>query len=1397
MRRTIGSLAAFAVLLAAGNLARGESPQVSSTDPIQLGGGVLEITGPKDPTTPPLPAIDGLQLHLDGSDVNADGSVPEDGTSIPRWYDKSGNGFNAVAIGDPSYHADGLGDKGVVRIDGNDGFQLGNLSSSFPNAATLLVVATLHDANYNLFTTRNNDSWWRYHGNGLAYPGPFRNRRVEQYAPMPAEGSFIFEVTSDGRGWEMFQDGESLGTVAGNYDAGNDYRIGMYDDNTAEKSLLGDIAEILVYDTVLAEAERNDIRYFLQQRYDLGPLGPVTMADTPFSVIANSTLRAVTDSTASFGALTLQRGILTTSGAPTSFASTTLPASAEVTGIHAEVPTDPGPLTVGGGTLVTSGMPIAFDSTTILATATSVRFDSQTATDLGPISGGGAGNAVTVSKLGTETLTLDEANTGLTDATWRVEQGTLKLIGAESWGGAIAAELAGGTLVVAGAPGNEIVGPPDPQAYYAFDAPGDPGRDSSGQGYTAAFRNGAAWSADGVAGGAAAFDGVDDYLSAAVPVSETAYGVAMWLKTDKRNVGAFGVYDVHQGGSYDRQIALTDGNLMARLWSEEVITSSGLNLADGQWHHVVHTFGGANVPQKLYVDGFLAAQGAKAMSDFNWDRVINIGFARDAAAPFFDGMIDEVYVYDRVLNESDVLRLAGWGSLDLSATSVAVTADSTLDVRAIEDTPFAALTLRGGTVLTVTGTPVSFATTVIDLPPGESAVGINVRAETGLGVLDGGGATVNLVKTGPGALIVDRPGTGLDEATLDVREGELRAYHNGNPFGRGTLKLDGGNLLLSAGASASSSVDYPNALIVSANATLTAGPGDGGRAAPTVVRLGTATKGLTVAAGGLTLRSAGGYELDLAGGLDSPGDIVVDEGAVTFSAADNAVGTLKIAEGATGRVEQGVAVGQRLQLGQIRYDVRPGTSLTARGPDLLNDATLTLAGGRLSVSGPPIIPKDGLQLWLDAAAIEGLSDDEAVLSWPDQSGLDHHADLLGGTPRYVAHGPNGAPVVRFDGDDWLATSHNFDDLSAYSIVSVARYTGGANGRVIASRDDRNWLFGFHENQDEQWYAEGWIHKAGTGNTQWHLHAGTITGAADPRASFWKDGRLLTAGHGGSSNTTYQPGRLELGGWQGTSQMSKCEVAEILIYDRALSNDDLDVVGAYLSEKYGLATNYSDSPGGGIADQQTTHLVVTADARIDSPDAQISLGNLTVENPPAPEQPTTLTLADAAFRFQDVTAADGASIVGDLSVAGILIPGDSPGAIDVAGSLTMEGTSTYAWELGDGAADLIAVEGDLALDDGWTLEVIDAGVRLSEDDLLLFSVSGDVDLGQANLDLSGVTGPGFEGWRFDNPTVYEQLGNVYLRGVSVVPEPPVFATLALGLLALGFIVRRSRRGREAV
>ena len=219
----------------------------------------------------PLVDIGGLGLWLHagaGVQTNAGGAVT-------NWLDQSGAGHQAAppaAGAEPLLVAGALNGEPAIRFDGiDDGFLLGDLSASFPTGATLFVVCTLNaDDAYNLFSTRNNDEWWRFNGNGYEYPGVFRTTRIEAYRPsMPTTGSHIFTIESTGGAWEQWIDGLSGGAAAGDYNPGDDYRIGLADNVQPLKNLQGDIAEILIYNRALSTNERNQVGRYLTEKYDM------------------------------------------------------------------------------------------------------------------------------------------------------------------------------------------------------------------------------------------------------------------------------------------------------------------------------------------------------------------------------------------------------------------------------------------------------------------------------------------------------------------------------------------------------------------------------------------------------------------------------------------------------------------------------------------------------------------------------------------------------------------------------------------------------------------------------------------------------------------------------------------------------------------------------------------------------------------------------------------------------------------------------------------------------------------------------------------------------------------------------------------------------------------------
>ncbi len=181
--------------------------------------------------------------------------------------------------------------------------------------------------------------------------------------------------------------------------------------------------------------------------------------------------------------------------------------------------------------------------------------------------------------------------------------------------------------------------------------------------------------------GGLSFDGQDDFVSAVLNASETEYAVALWFKTTDPDCGIYGVIcqDLAPDGYADRSVYLTGRELAAKVYTATgtlELKTGGLNLADGCWHHVVHTFGASLEGEKLYADGIEQASGTVAASAFDWDERVNIGWSKHGSNPYLTGAMADVRIYNKTLSAEEVERvmrgdlLQAWSPQPLSGASL-------------------------------------------------------------------------------------------------------------------------------------------------------------------------------------------------------------------------------------------------------------------------------------------------------------------------------------------------------------------------------------------------------------------------------------------------------------------------------------------------------------------------------------------------------------------------------------------------------------------------------------------------------------------------------------------------------------------------------------------------------
>jgi hypothetical protein len=106
-----------------------------------------------------------------------------------------------------------------------------------------------------------------------------------------------------------------------------------------------------------------------------------------------------------------------------------------------------------------------------------------------------------------------------------------------------------------------------------------------------------------------------------------------------------------EGGGNDRHLIVeSDGNIYSRVWNNETIRSTGLNLTDGNFHTLLFTLGSGGT--NIYIDGNLVKHGDKTASAFDYTVTYQRIGASYIDGPKFTGDIVSYRAWDTELNAS-------------------------------------------------------------------------------------------------------------------------------------------------------------------------------------------------------------------------------------------------------------------------------------------------------------------------------------------------------------------------------------------------------------------------------------------------------------------------------------------------------------------------------------------------------------------------------------------------------------------------------------------------------------------------------------------------------------------------------------------------------------------------
>jgi len=159
-------------------------------------------------------------------------------------------------------------------------------------------------------------------------------------------------------------------------------------------------------------------------------------------------------------------------------------------------------------------------------------------------------------------------------------------------------------------------------------------------------------------GSALEFDGVDDYVSLpnVVNPGSDSFSAFVWVRLDNKE-GTDSQLILH-GGVTGRgwlyRIPSSD-KLGSYLGAESTISETAVFANTGEWHHVGLTYNGTTL--KLYIDGQENASNDVVGESSASDMLLGCHIVPSATHEYWNGLIDEVTMYDRVLSEGEIQAL--------------------------------------------------------------------------------------------------------------------------------------------------------------------------------------------------------------------------------------------------------------------------------------------------------------------------------------------------------------------------------------------------------------------------------------------------------------------------------------------------------------------------------------------------------------------------------------------------------------------------------------------------------------------------------------------------------------------------------------------------------------------
>ena len=198
-------------------------------------------------------------------------------------------------------------------------------------------------------------------------------------------------------------------------------------------------------------------------------------------------------------------------------------------------------------------------------------------------------------------------------------------------------------------------------AYWDFnEKDGDTASDSSGNGHDGTLIGDPQWTNDGYFGGGLEFDQVGDEVN--VPyhadLNQETFTITAWANVEPGSAGSRAVVSSRDEPPLSGYIFYASLNNTWQFWTGTGpvpwVGIAGPAVEHGEWEHIAGTY--ADGTMKFYVNGEFIEQIASAIV-LNSAQEFLIGAGQNEGANhnfYFAGIIDEVRLYDRELDEDEI-----------------------------------------------------------------------------------------------------------------------------------------------------------------------------------------------------------------------------------------------------------------------------------------------------------------------------------------------------------------------------------------------------------------------------------------------------------------------------------------------------------------------------------------------------------------------------------------------------------------------------------------------------------------------------------------------------------------------------------------------------------------------